>query len=75
MRAEEKIKQLEQENRQLKQLISSLQEEQKNEAELLQTAEKYRLLTENIRDVIWSLDTKLNFTYISPSSEKCWVIH
>lgn len=30
---------------------------------------KYRLLAENMRDVIWSVDTNMIFTYISPSDK------
>jgi len=30
----------------------------------------YRLLAENSSDVIWIMDTNLNFTYLSPSNEK-----
>ena len=35
---------------------------------LREREEKYRLLTENMKDVVWSLDTEtLFFTYVSPS--------
>ncbi len=34
---------------------------------LIQSENKYRLLTENSSDVIWTLDNEYNFTYISPS--------
>jgi len=37
--------------------------------ELRQSEEKFRLITENSIDCIWTLDTKLRFTYISPSVE------
>jgi PAS domain S-box-containing protein len=37
------------------------------EAELLQSESKYRLLTENVSDVIWTLDLTGHFTYVSPS--------
>jgi PAS domain S-box-containing protein len=33
----------------------------------VERAEKYRLLAENVRDVIWTMDLNLQFTYISPS--------
>ena len=29
--------------------------------------DRYRLLAENVRDVIWTMDENLNFTYVSPS--------
>lgn len=32
--------------------------------------ERYRLLTENVDDIIWSTDMDLNFTYLSPSISK-----
>ena len=31
---------------------------------------KYRLLAENVTDVIWTADLNLEFTYVSPSSER-----
>ena len=40
-----------------KQLMESLQESE----------EKYRLMAENVTDVIWTMDMNLNFTYMSPS--------
>ncbi|MGD2249363.1 MAG: PAS domain S-box protein [Candidatus Methanofastidiosia archaeon] len=33
----------------------------------VERAEKYRLLAENVRDVIWTMDMNLQFTYMSPS--------
>jgi len=40
------------------------------EEELRRSEEQYRLLAENSDDVIWTTDTELRFTYISPSSIK-----
>ena len=37
---------------------------------LKQNEEKYRRITENISDVIWTTDLNLNITYVSPSVEK-----
>ncbi len=39
--------------------------------EVLHESEKrYRLLAENVTDVIWIMDTNMQFTYISPSVER-----
>ncbi len=34
---------------------------------LRKSAEKYRLLANNVTDVIWQMDLKMHFTYVSPS--------
>ena len=36
----------------------------------VEKAEKYRLLAENVTDVIWIMDKNLRVTYISPSAER-----
>jgi PAS domain S-box-containing protein len=37
------------------------------EEQLRQSEERYRMLAENMRDVVWTLDTNEQFTYVSPS--------
>ena len=50
-----------------KQLWSSLGKLRNRSEELLASEKKYRLLTENMRDVLLLLDANLVITYISPS--------
>lgn len=47
--------------------IGSLIGRIKSRQELEKSEERYRLLAENVRDVIWSTDMDLRFTYVSPS--------
>ena len=42
---------------------------QKKISELAESEKRYRLLAENITDVIWMMDMELNYLYISPSIE------
>lgn len=39
----------------------------KTKERLHENEAKYRILTENVSDIIWTLDEKLRFTYVSPS--------
>ena len=40
-----------------------------SEKDLQQSERKYRLLAENIQDVIWTMDMQLRFNYVSPAIE------
>lgn len=52
----------------LKNSIMNAVEKRKAERNLLESEKKYRLLAENISDIIWTIDPDdLNFNYISPS--------
>jgi two-component system NtrC family sensor kinase len=49
----------------------SRQDKVNSHAALLEEIEtRYRIITENVTDVIWTMDMDLNFTYISPSTER-----
>jgi len=47
--------------------IGSLIGRIKSRQELEKSEERYRLLAENVRDVIWATDMDFRFTYVSPS--------
>lgn len=49
--------------------IGDLTEQEHAAIKLTEDFKKYRLLTENMKDVIWSLDKDMRFTYISPSDK------
>jgi two-component system, cell cycle sensor histidine kinase and response regulator CckA len=51
-------------------LRKEVEERKGSEAALRESESRYKLLAENVTDVIWTVDVGLRFTYISPSVEK-----
>jgi len=52
------------------QLTREVEERRRIEEALRKSEEKHRLMSESIKDVIWTLDMTLSITYISPAVKK-----
>ena len=50
--------------------IQDITESKRKEIQLKESEEKYHRIAENVTDVVWVTDLKMNPTYISPSVEK-----
>ncbi|MGE5500240.1 MAG: PAS domain S-box protein [Syntrophothermus sp.] len=51
--------------------ITKLEDERKSSSKILNTERRYRLIAENVNDVVWIYDTASNrFSYVSPSAQK-----
>lgn len=52
------------------QLAQAIVEHQETEEALRKSESYFRMMTENVSDVVWKLDSEYRFTYISPADEK-----
>ncbi|MHA1903647.1 MAG: PAS domain S-box protein [Candidatus Thorarchaeota archaeon] len=51
-------------------ITTNITDRRQMEEELRESEERYRLVTSQIREIIWTLDMNMRFTYISPSAEQ-----
>jgi len=51
-------------------LMQEITERHRIEAFLRESETRYRLITDNASDLIWTMDLQMNITYVSPSIEK-----
>jgi len=51
-------------------VVRNITKRKKTEKSLHKSEARYRLLAENVTDVIWTMDLNLQYTYISPSIER-----
>lgn len=51
-------------------LAQDITERKRTEHQLRESEEKYRLMTEQMHDVVWTSDLEMRVTYISPSDER-----
>ena len=54
----------------LRGILSDITEQKQAERALKESEKKYRLLADNVSDIIWTMDMDLNFTYFSPSIQR-----
>jgi len=51
-------------------IIRDITEQRKSEESISKRQEQYRLLADNVQDIIWVIDMDMKYTYVSPSVER-----